>query len=1296
MMKFPILGTAVGFKEPQRPIPTDQIPRSKTSRMMRQIAVCTAALAFVAMPAKAAIYKESGGVVVVEAEHFDARTSNADGHVWQIVPDENGNPNTPADAGFGGARGDKYMQSLPDTAGGGANYNQVAQVGGDPRLDIKVQISNPGVYRLYLRWGGYDGSSDSMYAQIVEAMTANGGSGPDWYRYVNNNGGTFSTWTGVGAPSTDTANRVNGGGGEVPAVFNLAAGTYTIRLGMREDGSAVDAICLQLASLPAPGDPGPPESLTTTQADTVAPTLVSARTAGNPNGVLLVFDEAISEATASNKDNFAINNGVTVNSSQLFGNNFTVLVNTTPMASGGTFTVTVNGIKDTSGNTIAANSTATFNQVAGVIERRVFDGITGGLAGLTNSAKFTSNQPDDITYPTMFEGPVNYRDNYGSSFRGYITAPVTGDYVFFISSDDPSSLYLSTDENPANKKLIAYETNWSDSRRWTSSGGGSDVTLKRSDQNANTQWPTGNTITLTAGQRYYVEVIHSEGTGGDNAGVTWMKPGDAEPVDGDPPIPGDYLSPFGSTPGPVTVAAAPSNTTVYQPVPATFRVVAGGSPPYTYQWYRNGVAIPGATGSTYTTGATGTADNGAKFSVKIMNPFSEVTSPEATLTVITDTTAPILYRAEGGPTMNTVTLVFSEAMRASSTNLANFSIPGLTINNATLANGGTNIVLSTSTQTTNTVYNVTVKDVIDFGPGLALSPNPTTVSFTGWVLKPGGALHKFWENIPANNIAGLTNDPRFPNNPTWTSLEPMFEWPRAGGGEGGSNYGNELSALLIPTETADYVFFVSADDPASLFLSTDSDPANKKLIAVENSWSNARQWNTPGGGASTVENKRSDLFAGSEWPTPNVINLEAGKAYYIQALHTEGGGGDNVGVTWIKAGDPDPANGSLPIGGEFLWTYQNPDVPTATISITGPTEGATFTPGTAIPFTVNATDPGGAIRKVTYYANGVVIGESTTAPFSFTWNNAAAGRYAITAEVFDYRGLTTRTATPVNIVVGNPPKSILYVHASGGPNATDNEIVAHLRNDLGFTVTTIGALASTAADATGKQLIIVSSTVGSGDVNTKFRDVAVPVLNWEQALQDDFLMTLNQDTITRGTTAAQTDIEIVTATHEMAAGLTGVVTIAPNTSDFSWGVPGAAAVVIAKTTDGSDPAHAVIYGYDKDATLIDGTTKAPARRAHFLMTDATFSNLNADGKKLFDAAVAWAMGGGTTPPPPQITTTTLSGGNINVTWTGGGTLEWTSEFLPNNGTVWTSTNDSDGSYSEAVTTAQKKFFRVRR
>ncbi|MCS7100069.1 MAG: immunoglobulin domain-containing protein [Burkholderiaceae bacterium] len=65
---------------------------------------------------------------------------------------------------------------------------------------------------------------------------------------------------------------------------------------------------------------------------------------------------------------------------------------------------------------------------------------------------------------------------------------------------------------------------------------------------------------------------------------------------------------------------------------ASFSVTATG-PSLTYQWRRNGVDIPGATSSSYSIAGVTAADNGARFSVVVRNPYGSVTSAEATLTV---------------------------------------------------------------------------------------------------------------------------------------------------------------------------------------------------------------------------------------------------------------------------------------------------------------------------------------------------------------------------------------------------------------------------------------------------------------------------------------------------------------------------------------------------------------------------------------------------------------------------------------------------------------------------------------
>jgi len=51
---------------------------------------------------------------------------------------------------------------------------------------------------------------------------------------------------------------------------------------------------------------------------------------------------------------------------------------------------------------------------------------------------------------------------------------------------------------------------------------------------------------------------------------------------------------------PVTILAQPLSQTILVGEPATFSVVVGGSAPFAYQWKKNGVNIPGATGPSFT------------------------------------------------------------------------------------------------------------------------------------------------------------------------------------------------------------------------------------------------------------------------------------------------------------------------------------------------------------------------------------------------------------------------------------------------------------------------------------------------------------------------------------------------------------------------------------------------------------------------------------------------------------------------------------------------------------------------
>lgn len=83
--------------------------------------------------------------------------------------------------------------------------------------------------------------------------------------------------------------------------------------------------------------------------------------------------------------------------------------------------------------------------------------------------------------------------------------------------------------------------------------------------------------------------------------------------------------------GPPFVVTPPANATVAAGATASFAIEAIGAE--SYQWVRNGVAIAGATGPTYTTPALAATDNNAAFQVNMSNSFGGTSSTAAVLTV---------------------------------------------------------------------------------------------------------------------------------------------------------------------------------------------------------------------------------------------------------------------------------------------------------------------------------------------------------------------------------------------------------------------------------------------------------------------------------------------------------------------------------------------------------------------------------------------------------------------------------------------------------------------------------------
>ena len=484
----------------------------------------------------------------------------------------------------------------------------------------------------------------------------------------------------------------------------------------------------------------------------------------------------------------------------------------------------------------------------------------------TNYVDADTTSPDYVLWEPIFEG--NSKDNLNPNYTSRLTAlfypPATGKYVFFVNSDDQSDLFVSTDSSPTNATLVAQETAWSNPWQWQSEDGNaasspppaSKCSATWAAPNLGTPWANG--IQMNAGQPYYVVLMHVDTGGGNNCEATfmtmsaWTASGDTGPANGSySAMTGNLIGSY--VPRCFSMTFSQEPTTAMVPIGglATFSAAGvtdsksaigdeGNSLVETnnfviYQWTKNGVAIAGANGSSYSFGPVYPIDTSAQFACTI--------------------------RALGYVDSS------GKDLWATST-IANIVLTG-----------------------TN-------------------------------VFEPGIALHEFFGNNPP--LANIENGTA--GNPTWLMSSPAFELD-VNAVEVADNFSDQLLGFFTPPTSGNYVFFVNADDTADLFLSTDGSASNKRMIAQATAWAAPLQWGTSSGVASQI---RSDTFVDPATGLTlysNGIPLVAGKQYFMQCTHGQGGGGTESCVTWVLtpgANNPPaaPANGTLSvIRGSQVGTY---------------------------------------------------------------------------------------------------------------------------------------------------------------------------------------------------------------------------------------------------------------------------------------------------------------------------------------------------------------------------------------
>jgi signal transduction histidine kinase len=134
------------------------------------------------------------------------------------------------------------------------------------------------------------------------------------------------------------------------------------------------------------------------------------------------------------------------------------------------------------------------------------------------------HRPSGWQIRRSFEAPNNWGEYHLTRMRGFLHPPASGQYTFWIASDNSSELWLSTDVERSKMRKIAsvarYE--WTLVHEWT----------KFPSQRSEKIW-------LNAGQAYYIEALQEQTGGGDNLGVAWQGPDVNRSVIG-----ADYLTPW--------------------------------------------------------------------------------------------------------------------------------------------------------------------------------------------------------------------------------------------------------------------------------------------------------------------------------------------------------------------------------------------------------------------------------------------------------------------------------------------------------------------------------------------------------------------------------------------------------------------------------------------------------------------------------------------------------------------------------------------------------------------------------
>jgi hypothetical protein len=313
------------------------------------------------------------------------------------------------------------------------------------------------------------------------------------------------------------------------------------------------------------------------------------------------------------------------------------------------------------------------------------------------------------------------------------------------------------------------------------------------------------------------------------------------------------------------------------------------------------------------------------------------------------------------------------------------------------------------------------------------------------------------------------------------------------------------------------------------------------------------------------------------------------------------------------------------------------------IGITSPATNSSFTAGSSVTITANATDSDGSIGKVEFFNGQTKLGEDLSPPYSFPWANVPAGVYSLTAKATDNQNAIT-TSIMVTITVITPNKAPAVSITSPAQNSS-------------FTAGSSIAITSTATDSDGTiaKVEFFQGTTKLGE------DLASPyTFTWTGVPAGNYSLTAratdNQNAVT---TSAAIPIVVAKPNVPPAVSLTSPV----NNASFTPG----SSITIASTATDSDGSIAKVEFFNGTTKLGEALTPpysmllVNAAAGNYSLTAKATDNQNA---VTTSAAISVVVGNPNKPPAINLTSPAS-----NARFPAGSAITITTKATDSDGTI---------------------------